>query len=123
MANLPKYSELSPAGRQKLMDANVLNGCGPSNWRGPRPNWFFKASCLEHDYNYAVGNTEADRRWADWGFYTAMIKDTYRLPWWQRPFARFQAWMFYTSVRFFGKSAYNYGDRPLNLDEMVKNGS
>jgi len=122
VVSLPKYRELSDAGRQKLIDAGVLNGCGPENWRGKGPNWLFRADCLEHDYNYAAGGTEADRRWADWGFYQAMLKDICRLPWWVKPYARIQAWIFYTTVRFFGKSSFNYGKKPENIDEMINVG-
>ena len=116
---LPKYDELSVGGRQKLTDAGILNGCGPQAWKGKGPNWLFKACCYEHDYNYEAGGTEADRRWADWGFYTAMIKDIRRLPWWFQPFARFEAWVFYRLTRWLGKKHFNYTKRPTNIDEMI----
>lgn len=119
--DLPKYRELSDAGKQKLLDAGVLNGCGPESWRSNGPNWFFKANCMEHDYNYAVGNTEEDRRWADAGFYRAMLGDICRLPWYFRAWARFQAWRFYMVVRYFGKPYFNYGDQPKDIDEMIQN--
>lgn len=121
---LPKYEELSQAGKKKLADANILNGCGPQSWKGRGPNWLFKADCYLHDYNYAAGGCEADRRWADWGFYQAMLKDVRRLPWWRRPLARINAWVFYTLVRWFGKSNFHYGRRPMNINQMIeKHGS
>lgn len=117
---LPKYRELTLADKATLRNVNILNGCGPQSWRGNGPNWLFKANCFEHDYNYAAGGTEADRRWADWGFYQAMLKDTRRLPWWQQYFARWQAWIFYTMVRLFGRSSFNYKKRPETIHEMVE---
>jgi len=98
-----------------------LNGCGPKSWKGKGPNWLFKACCLEHDYNYAAGGTEADRRWADWGFYQAMVKDTHRLGWWLQPFARLEAWFFYKMVRLFGKKHFSTV-QPKDIDMMI-NGS
>ncbi len=117
---LPKYEELSSAGRQKLLDANILNGCGPASWKGKGPNWLFKADCYEHDYNYAAGGNEADRRWADWGFYAAMVKDTHRLPWWRQPLARVNAWLFYRLVRWLGAKRYNFDCPPKTIDEMIR---
>ncbi len=96
-----------------------MNGCGPQNWRGPRPDWFFKASCDEHDWNYAVGGTEADRRWADWGFYAAMIKDTRRLSFFARIAARWQAWIFYKLVRWRGAEHFHY-DEKRTYEEIIK---
>lgn len=116
---LPKYRELTAAEKQLLMDVNILNGCGPAAWKGAGPNWLFKADCFEHDYNYAAGGTEADRRWADWGFYQAMIRDTKRLPWWRQFGARFKAWIFYQLVRWFGKKHFNYTKQPKNISEMA----
>lgn len=103
----------------KLQDAGILNGCGPESWKGRGPNWLFRACCYQHDYNYAVGGKEADRRWSDWGFYSAMRKDIRRLPWYRRPLARIKAWLFYTAVRLFGKKHFNYAITYRNLDDML----
>ena len=104
----PKWENLTPEHLQALRDRGILNGCGPENWRGPRPNFFFKASCDQHDYNYYVGGTEEDRRWADWGFYQAMLKDLRRLGFWQRLYGRLKAYLFYRLVRKYGKAHFNY---------------
>jgi hypothetical protein len=116
---LPKYGAITATDRKRLVDANILNGCGPQSWKGRGPNWLFKACCFIHDYNYAAGGTEADRRWADWGFYQAMVKDTKRLPWWRQPGARFNAWIFYRMVRWFGKK--NFSDvKAKSIDHMIE---
>ena len=120
-----KYNELTLKDRERLTEAGILNGCGPANWRGAAPQWFFKACCMEHDYNYALGGTEADRRWADWGFYVAMIKDIMRLPWYKRPFARIVAWVFYRAVRWQGAKQFNYRELSRNyylltVDQLIK---
>ena len=109
-----KYKFLTSEQRATLEERGILNGCGPQSWHGWGPNWLFKADCYEHDYNYAVGGSEADRRMADWGFYIAMIQDTKRLVWFRQPFARLNAWIFYQAVRMFGKKHYNY-QGPTNI--------
>jgi len=113
-----KYADLNQEQRIMLQEANILNGCGPSNWRGPRPDWFFRARCMEHDWNYAVGGSEADRRWADWGFYQAMIKDTRRLGFFSRIYARFKAWVFYRVVRWKGGEHFHYGE-PRTYEQIT----
>lgn len=105
------YDDLTPDQRIVLRKRQIINGCGPQNWRGPKPNFFFKACCDVHDWNYAVGGDESDRRWSDWGFYQAMIKDTKRLVWWQQILARAQAWLFYRLVRWRGKNHFYYGQK------------
>lgn len=117
---LPKYKELTPEDLSALKKADVLNGCGPASWKGKGPNWLFKADCYRHDYNYSVGNTNADRRWADYGFYRAMIRDTIRLPWYLRPWARIQAFLFYHTVRLFGKANYSYTPQPSTVAEILE---
>ena len=110
---LPKYAELSPAGRAKLVDARVLQ---------PRkgPKWLHKADLCELDYNYAAGYTDADRRWANNGLYVAMLKDISRLPWWDKPVAWIQAFLYYLRLRLFAKEVFNGLCRPNNLDEMIE---
>ncbi len=117
---LPKYEKLTADQRKALADANILNGCGPQSWKGRGPNWLFRADCYMHDYNYAAGGTEADRRWADWGFYSAMVKDTYRLIWFRRPLARLNAWIFYRMVRWFGKGNFSFDVQPRTITQMIE---
>ena len=105
------YKSLTEQQRSLLYELKITNGCGPEDWRWPKLNWFFKANCLEHDYNYAVGGIEADRRMYDWGFYKAMLDDTRRVAWYARPYARMKAWVFYTIVRLRGKSRFHYGKK------------
>jgi len=109
-----QYRELTLEDREQLVEAGILNGCGPSSWRGRAPQWLFRACCMEHDWNYTVGGQEADRRWADWGFYTAMLKDTIRLSIYQQPWARIVAWLFYQAVRWKGKPQFTYREMPKN---------
>lgn len=115
-----KYWDLTQGQRETLWEEGIINGCGPSSWRGMPPSFFFTASCNEHDFNYLVGGTEEDRRWYDRGFYTAMLKDTYRLPWWKRPVARFLAWRMYQLVRWFGAKHFNHRPTPAtSLSEIT----
>lgn len=116
------FKMLSISQKNTLREAGVLNGCGPRDWRWPKINWFFEASCFEHDYNYAVGGTEADRKRADWGFFEAMKRDITLISWWKRPFARIQAQIFYTLVRFLGKSRFYYGEK-RSYDDILAAGN
>jgi len=89
--------------------AMICNGCGgKGSWIKP-PDWLFKASCDHHDFEYWRGGTAADRVHADWGFYTAMIEDANRAPWWRRPFAKTRAWFYYRAVRAFASSYFHHG--------------
>jgi len=117
--DLPRYKDLDAEQRQRLLDAGILNGCGPQDWRKIKFNWLFTANCHEHDYNYAVGGTEADRRWADWGFYQAMVRDTRRLVWWKRWYARAEAWIRYQAVRWFGSRYWSYDGPEEKLLESL----
>lgn len=112
-----KFKHLLPGQKLLLEELGVLNGCGPGDWR-IHFDWFFRASCFEHDWNYAVGGTEADRRWADWGFYQAMKKDTIRLAWYKKPYARLKAWLCYTAVRLGGKRCFHYGE-PRSYESIL----
>ena len=66
-----------------------------------------------------MGGSENDRRWYDHGFYRAMLKDTYRLVWWKRPFARFLAWRMYQLVRWLGKKHFQHRDKPLTTYAQI----
>lgn len=88
------------------------NGCGPA-WL-PRWltralfDWFFEASCDKHDEGYAQGGDEVRRFECDYKFWQAMRRDTLR----QRGPVRLVCWLqaaaFFSMVRLFGRSRFNY---------------
>ena len=114
-----KFKSLTPTQHTLLHNAGRLNGCGPEDWRGTRPKFFFTADCNEHDWNYIVGGTEADRFKADAGFYKAMLSDVRMLAWWRRPWARLLAALFYHGVRRLGASSFRYGEKYTTFEEVL----
>lgn len=117
-----QYSNLSKDQKDFLKKIGIINGCGPSNWRGNGPQFFFKANCDEHDFNYEKGGTEMDRRWYDKGFYVAMVKDSKKLPWYKAIYARTIAWMFYRLIRWRGdkNGRFKFRSSPLeNYEQMI----
>jgi hypothetical protein len=102
--------------------AFFTNGCGP---RKPRPGeqlkwwkrilrsirppqWHSSASCCQHDLTYLVGGTSDDRRDGDYQLRRRMIEDAKTRPWWQQPWYRGQAWLYWAFVRIFGRFLFHY---------------
>jgi hypothetical protein len=57
----------------------MAGGCGPGgvgDWLVPDSIWGLniKPACFIHDYMYAVGETEEDKRWADQVFLSNMLQ-------------------------------------------------
>ena len=117
--SLPSYRELTIMDKNRLREANILNGCGPQSWKGKGPNWLFEACCFWHDYNYARGGDELARLDADIGFYDAMKRDVKRHSWWIRWYLYARAWAFYQLVRTTGAKHFN-SKQPTTLDEMIE---
>ena len=103
------WRDLTTEQKQDARDKGIVNGCGPSTWRGTPPWFLFTADCEEHDWNYSIGGWEEDRRWYDAGFYSAMVKDIRRLPWYQKPIAKWIAFKMYLLVKYFGNRHFRYG--------------
>jgi len=116
-----QYKQLTILEKQQLRDLGILNGCGPASWKGKAPDFFFEACCFEHDYNYEIGGTEADRRKYDYGFYQAMRRDVSRLAWYNRIWGNCVAWVFYRFVKWKGGSFYTYRDQPFDgsVEELI----
>ena len=90
----------------------MSNGCGPKwlpnfikDWLF---NWFFEASCDIHDMGYKVGGNERRRYVCDFKFWQAMKKDTLRFRGVPRLVRWSQALLFYSLVRMFGWTRFNY---------------
>jgi hypothetical protein len=98
----------------------VCNGCGGKGGLIDPPEFFFKASCNHHDFNYWRGCTESDRKKADKGFYEAMKEDVKLQPVFKRPFFYLMAWIYYRAVRWQGKKFFNYGDRRRTREDLEK---
>ena len=110
----PKYLELTSEQKNLL-----CNGCGGKGSPIPTPTFFFRASCDHHDYNYLLGYREEDRKKADDQFYVQMKEDCKRQKWYNRPFAKTAAWLYYRAVRQFGKKYFRYGSYYLTFDEFL----
>ena len=110
-----RYSILTPEQKEK-----ICNGCGAKGgWVKP-PNFIFNASCDHHDFLYWLGNTEADRKYADKAFYKKMKEDindrSYN--WSKRLWYRMWSWSYYRAVRLFGKKAFYYGETKRTLEGL-----
>ena len=90
----------------------ICNGCGgKGGWVKPPHRIFFKTSCNHHDYGYACGGTEEDRKQGDLMLLNFMFYDCSFLPWWRK--VRYLPWCFvyYFSVRAFGGKYFYYGTK------------
>jgi hypothetical protein len=98
----------------------ICNGCGgKGGWIQP-PNFFFKADCNHHDFNYWLGCTEADRKTADKQFHAAMREDVKSQPWYKRPLFYVIAWTYYRAVRFSGKKFFYYGPSMRTKEDLLE---
>jgi phospholipase A2-like protein len=98
--------------------AALTNGCGgKGGWFDP-PDYCFKASCDQHDFNYWLGGDESDRQKADRQFLAAMLEDVRACPWWARPHCYLAAWRYYLAVRWFGASYFNFRQTPPTWEDV-----
>ncbi len=84
-----------------------VNGCGPDAWLS-LPQWHSRETCNQHDAAYGIGGTESDRYAADRELRAGMMRDAAERPWWQQPWYRLQAQIYYCAVRYNGERFFNY---------------
>jgi hypothetical protein len=104
--------------------ADLVNGCGPSGWKGEFvPDhllWVsIKEACNIHDFMYLVGQTEADREEADRVFLNNMLRivEEQSSCWLTRYARRKLALHYYSVVRDMG-GTYFWADK--NPDETFR---
>jgi len=110
----------------------ICNGCGvKGGWFKP-PDYRFKASCDQHDFNWWLGGNKQDLKRSDRAFLKAMLHDakytrcgTLR-PWWRRCWYKGAAYRYYwaviarqsdVGVTLFGKGGFNF-HAPENQDQQ-----
>lgn len=95
----------------------LSNGCGGKSGLIPVPEFIFHASCDKHDVLYTIGGIEADRKKADDTFYKYMqldiVNEDSRL---KRIYYSVWAYVYYKSVRLFGKKYFSYGKQKTMKD-------
>lgn len=105
----------------------ITNGCGGKGGFVKPPQFFFKASCNQHDFYYWRGGDWLDRFHADWEFYKAMILDirenvkNYKLK--TRFYYFIIATIYFLAVRIFGSNFFSYSKKlktRKNLDFLIK---
>lgn len=96
-----RYRDLTET--QKAM---ICNGCGPKGAWVPVPDFFCRASCDHHDFNYWLGYREEDRERADREFLEAMLWDAGGNQ--AKQTIAFTYWM---AVRLFGAFCFHYAER------------
>lgn len=122
-----RWRDLTPEFRDRMRVVGLLNGCGPD---GRVPRWVLRAMrsvlpgyftewCDQHDFNYILGKTEADRIKADWQFYEALDKAARRAPWYSRSWHRMLARVAYGAVRSWGRGSFYYGFRERTLEDVT----
>lgn len=94
----------------------MSNGCGCQTgvlkwFRPPYARTFFVPCCM-HDDDYDRGGTAGDRREADRKLFARMVrliaKGGYVWQPWRCVWMVFVAWLYYVSVRVFGRFYFNY---------------
>lgn len=107
-----KYRDLT--NKQK---SELTNGCGVKGMGFTPPQFFFKASCNQHDFYYWRGGKASDRKYADKAFYSAMkddaraSKDIFTLAWYM-----VAATAYYCVVRIGGKKYFKFGPMKTSKD-------
>jgi hypothetical protein len=114
-ANRLRYRQLTK--EQKEL---ICNGCGGKGGIINPPNFLFKASCNHHDFYYWRGGSEDDRTKADNQFYEKMKEDVSESHWIKKPFYSFTAWLYYKSVRRFGKKFFEYSESQKTHEDLFK---
>lgn len=110
-----RWRDLSDIDKDQLRADGVINGCGPEGMK--KVGFFLKRVlpteyqqwCDQHDFNYYLGHTEADRIKADWQFYERLREVAKQQSWWCRPYYLMLAWLAYTTVRKNGREFFYYG--------------
>ena len=110
-----RYRELTTS--QKKV---IVNGCGGKGSGIPVPNFIFKASCNKHDFYYWRGKTEEDRKTADLAFLSFMLDDANEFSFFKRRRYRSWAYVYYLSVRIFGKKFFNYSDEYKTMKDVIR---
>ncbi len=103
-------ADLTPYQRSKICD-----GCGGKTWRN-LPQWHSRATCDAHDLAYWLGGDENDRSAADRGLLNGMIRDAAERPWWQQPWYRTMAWVYYLGVCNQGVNFFRYAAKRTLAD-------
>jgi len=111
--------------------AQVVNGCGPGGWKfdiipDKLLGLSIAATCDIHDWDYAVGQTVADKDAADRVFLNNALRTIEAASgWWNRRYTvrnarRCMAWGYYQAVHWFGGPAFWQGkNSPANLTVTV----
>ena len=110
-----RYSDLTPEEK-----AFLGNGCGGKGHPIDPPEFFFHASCNQHDFYYWRGGTAKDRKNADSEFYKFMRKDAREQKWYKVPFAYTMATIYFMFVRMKGKKYFNYTDTPKTRGDLER---
>lgn len=106
-----RYEELTDR-----MKAYICNGCGGKGGIVIPPKAiFFNASCNHHDYGFWKGGSFRDMMNCNATFFSEMIKDCNRLPFWKRPYYYGWCATYYWGVFLAGSMFFNFTERPRNI--------
>jgi hypothetical protein len=102
-----RYEDLSDAEH-----AAICNGCGAKGGPVQPPEWHSEDTCNRHDFAYWRGGDAQARRAADRELLNGMKRDAATRPWWQQPWYRAQAWIYFVSVRVWGRPHFHETTTP-----------
>lgn len=102
------YNELLPQERMFIELLGVVNGCGGKGSFIPVPNLHFVVCCNGHDWGYARGGTEVDRKKVDHKFLQAMLRVASAFSGMRRLVNTILAYDFFIAVRIFGRKFFNF---------------
>lgn len=110
----PKFSDLTPE-QQKTFG----NGCGLySKWLRV-PQFVYKASCRQHDFNFSRGGGIKDFIKANMDFFRAMLVDASNS---DRPiFYSLMSYLYLAGVTVFGVFAFHWSTRYRTVEEILAN--
>lgn len=89
--------------------AQFGDGCGALAKGLKVPDFIFKASCQQHDFNYLRGGWPWHKVQADWWFYRAMLKDAFLYPWLQAFIYSCLATIYFLTVLIVSWPFFTYG--------------
>ena len=108
----PHFSDLTPE-----QQATFGNGCGLQAKLLRVPQFIFKASCNQHDFNYIRGGQFKDFTKANMDFFKAMLIDASNS---DKPlFYSLMSYIYLLGVTVFGVFAFHWSNEYRTLEEIL----
>lgn len=93
----------------------IVNGAGPKHFGYFVPDLWWTDIADLHDLMYFVGGNYKDRKWADKVFLWGMLRTS---SWLKKTFGFVMAYVYYYSVRLFGKKAFEQRAKKFSMYDI-----